>query len=177
MRSHSINILLRDVLLSAMIILASFVVIEKTSKFEESRTGNLMAEIQWPDGDVDMDLWVKSPDDMTVGYSRKNGKTVNLLRDDLGNSGDTLRLNYENSFSRGLPDGIWIVGIHGYRANSPTPVTVRVVVRNQSGAQTWTHTRDIEVNPRQEVTAMRLHIEGGVVRNFDTIQERIAPFD
>ena len=33
--------------------------------------------------DVDIDLWVKAPDDIPVGYSNQGGLFFNLLRDDL----------------------------------------------------------------------------------------------
>src|SRR6266511_3057031 len=44
--------------------------------------GNVIVEIQWPDKfDADVDLWVKAPGDVPVGYSNKSGRVFNLLRD------------------------------------------------------------------------------------------------
>ena len=58
--------------------------------------GNVIVEIRWPDDlDTDVDLWVKAPGDIPVGYSNKGGVTFNLLRDDLGRHADATETNYE----------------------------------------------------------------------------------
>lgn len=91
--------------------------------------GNVMVEIVWPDDiDVDVDLWVKAPDDVPVGYSNKSGRIFNLLRDDLGRIADATRLNYEVSYSRGVTAGEYVVNLHMYRNVAAIwPVPVRVV--------------------------------------------------
>ena len=44
--------------------------------------GSVIVEVLWPDDrDVDVDLWVKSPDDAAVGFSNMAGYYFNLLRD------------------------------------------------------------------------------------------------
>ncbi len=51
--------------------------------------GNIVVEVRWPDKiDADVDLWVQAPGDRPVGYSNRGGQVFNLLRDDLGHSGD-----------------------------------------------------------------------------------------
>ena len=77
--------------------------------------GNVMVEARWPDQlDTDVDLWVQAPGDVPVGYSNKGGAVFNLLRDDLGRRGRD-RLNYEVSYSRGMPAG----RVHGQPAPVP----------------------------------------------------------
>jgi hypothetical protein len=50
-----------------------------------TRFGNLTFEMQWPVGPPsDLDLWVQPPGDRPIGYSRKTGKSCDLVRDDLG---------------------------------------------------------------------------------------------
>jgi hypothetical protein len=91
--------------------------------------GNVIIEIKWPDGrDADIDLWVQAPGDLPVGYSNKGGAIFNLLRDDLGRFGDPTNLNYEISYSRGLPPGEYAANVHLYRNADGQPVEVEMTV-------------------------------------------------
>lgn len=95
--------------------------------------GNVIVEANWPpDMDTDVDLWVQAPGDVPVGYSNKGGAVFNLLRDDLGSRADATRMNYEISYSRGLPAGEYTVNLHLYRDGDhtlPVPVTVVASVK------------------------------------------------
>jgi hypothetical protein len=95
--------------------------------------GNVIVEVRWPDElDTDVDLWVEAPGDVPVGYSNKGGAIFNLLRDDLGRKGDATDLNYEVSYSRGVPQGEYTVNLHLYRNSArvlPIPVTVVTSVK------------------------------------------------
>lgn len=99
--------------------------------------GSVIVEITWPnDLNTDVDLWVQAPGDLPVGYSNK-GEIFNLLRDDLGRHQDLLELNYETSYSRGIPAGEYIVNLHLYRNPSgvyPIPVAVAVSVKSDPAA-------------------------------------------
>ena len=92
-----------------------------------------MIEARWPDQlDTDVDLWVQVPGDVPVGYSNKGGADFNLLRDDLGELADATRMNYEVSYSRGMPAGEYTVNLHLYRNSSHAarvPVTVVASVK------------------------------------------------
>jgi hypothetical protein len=91
--------------------------------------GNVIVEVRWPDEvDADVDLWVQAPGDLPVGYSNKGGAVFNLLRDDLGKRADATGLNYETSYSRGIPPGEYTVNLHLYRNPSQLyPVQATVV--------------------------------------------------
>jgi hypothetical protein len=95
--------------------------------------GNVIIEARWPDElDVDVDLWVEAPGDRPVGYSNKGGLIFNLLRDDLGKRADATGMNYEVSYSRGIPAGEYTVNVHLYRNTSgvfPIPVTIVTSVK------------------------------------------------
>ena len=94
-----------------------------------SAPGNVIVEVKWPDGrDADVDLWVQAPGDVPVGYSNKGGAIFNLLRDDLGRFGDPTNLNYEISYSRGLPPGEYVANVHLYRNADGQPVDVEMTV-------------------------------------------------
>jgi len=126
--------------------------------------GNVIIEIQWSDDlDTDVDLWVQGPGDVPVGYSNKGGKLFNLLRDDLGHSGDVTTINYENSFSRGIVEGEYTVNLHLYRNVSgvlPIPVIVVVSVKENPDASTkqiLTRTVDL-LSVGQEITVFRFEL-------------------
>jgi hypothetical protein len=75
-----------------------------------------------------MSTSVQAPGDIPVGYSNKGGAVFNLLRDDLGRRADATEMNYEVSYSRGIPPGEYVVNLHLYRNTAQvSPVTVTVV--------------------------------------------------
>lgn len=123
--------ILRDVILFCFGVVAVVIVMilphinEPESQDEESRRrGNIRVEIIW-DGsrDVDVDLWCKAPGEIAVGYSNKGGRVFNLVRDDLGHTGDLTDINYEVAFTRGIPPGEYIINLHYYRGESGPLIT------------------------------------------------------
>jgi hypothetical protein len=126
--------------------------------------GNVMVEARWADElDTDIDLWVQAPGDVPVGYSNKSGVIFNLLRDDLGRNADPTQLNYEVSYSRGVPPGEYAVNLHMYRNKSkvsPVKVTVVTSVKkpNAEGAkQILTSSIDMMAE-NQETTVYRFKL-------------------
>jgi hypothetical protein len=96
--------------------------------------GNVIIEARWPDNaDADVDLWVQAPGDVPVGYSNPSGAVFNLLRDDLGKAQDLTGLNYEFSYSRGVPAGEYTVNVHLYRNREIYTIPVTVVVSVKGG--------------------------------------------
>jgi hypothetical protein len=126
--------------------------------------GNVIVEIQWPDKlDADVDLWVRGPGDVPVGYSNKSGRLFNLLRDDLGKAQDMTDLNYEIAYSRGMPPGEYVVNVHMYRGvgvTYPIPVKVDVTAsRDAAKSATPLLTTNVELRkPNQEITAFRFRL-------------------
>ncbi len=108
----------------------------KAAEDDTSPPGNVIVEIHWPnDLDTDVDLWVEAPGDVPVGYSNKGGVIFNLLRDDLGKRADATGMNYEVSYSRGIPAGEYTINVHLYRNTAgifPIPVTVVTSVKKSS---------------------------------------------
>ena len=128
--------------------------------------GNVIVEISWPERiDADVDLWVQAPGDVAVGYSNKGGLIFNLLRDDLGGQADVTEINYEVSYSRGVPAGEYTVNVHLYRDMSgqlPLPVTVSVSVKaapNLAAKRILTTKLKLD-HQGQEVTAFRFTLDG-----------------
>ena len=127
--------------------------------------GNVIVEIQWPDKlDADVDLWVKAPSDVPVGYSNKSGRIFNLLRDDLGATQDMTDYNYEVAYSRGLPPGEYIVNVHMYcdrEGAYPVPVKITVTAKrdlDKSIDPLVTTQVDLR-RANQELTALRFKLD------------------
>ena len=127
--------------------------------------GNVIVELSWPNElDTDVDLWVESPGDIPVGYSNKGGLIFNLLRDDLGGQSDVTNINYEVSYSRGVPTGEYTVNVHLYRNMSgrlPIPVTlvVSVKAKPQIAAKRILTTKLELLHQGQEITAFRFSLD------------------
>jgi hypothetical protein len=134
--------------------------------------GNVIVEIRWPeDREADVDLWVQAPGDMPVGYSNKGGAIFNLLRDDLGKFGDPTNLNYEISYSRGLPPGEYAANVHFYRNPDGQPIEVEMTVSVkptvQENAQQLLTTKLTLRREGEELTGLRfkLDADGNLVGN------------
>lgn len=137
----------------------------KANNDEMAPPGNVIVEIRWPDDlDTDVDLWVQAPGDVPVGYSNKGGRIFNLLRDDLGKQADATDLNYEVSYSRGIPAGEYTVNLHLYRDlghRLPIPVKVVASVKRgpeQSSRQILATTVELD-HEGEEITAFRFTLD------------------
>lgn len=163
-----INILGKDLFLNALgfclLVLILMLPWLNPPAAQETATppGHMSVSITWPEGNTDIDLWIKCPDDAKpIGYSNRGGHTCNLLRDDLGNAGDSMPLNYENAYSRGLPAGEYVVNLHLFRGAGPIPVSVEILF-GQTGKQAELFLKEV-VDLRsqgQERTVIRFRIDG-----------------
>jgi hypothetical protein len=141
---RGMNVSFRDMLfllVFAYLVIGAVALAHVRKKQEEvsgtSPPGSVIVDIHWDDKfDADVDLWVEAPGDVPVGYSNKAGMIFNLLRDDLGHSGDPVSMNYEIAYGRGLWPGEYTVNAHLYRSadgHFPVPVLARVQVRSADG--------------------------------------------
>ncbi|PWC45819.1 hypothetical protein [Azospirillum sp. TSO22-1] len=127
--------------------------------------GNVIVEARWDDKlRTDVDLWVQAPGDVPVGYSNKSGLIFNLLRDDLGSYADPTEVNFETSYSRGVPPGEYTVNIHLFRnLENVYPIWVRVVARikrdTEGGAAILASTKVRLDREGQEITAFRFSLD------------------
>ena len=142
--------------------------------------GNVIVNIFWEDGlNIDVDLWVLGPeDDRPVGYSNRAGETFNLLRDDLGSTNDITERNFENAYTRGLPEGEYIINVHMFahkERKKVWPVMVEVVVTVMETTEGKSSANEVAVATipltryGEEVTAVRFKID----KNHKVIQESI----
>jgi len=137
-------------------------------KAEESKgaqpPGNVIVELRWaPEIDADVDLWVEAPGDVPVGYSNKAGMIFNLLRDDLGHSGDPNSMNYEVAYGRGRWPGEYTVNAHFYRSADgryPVAVTAKVAVQTPEGKVKNLAQSTVELtHVGQEMTIFRFRLD------------------
>jgi hypothetical protein len=142
---------------------------KKTNDADIASPGSIYVDVTWKEG-VDVDLWVKSPHDVPVGYSRKGGLYIDLLRDDLGRDMERVGDHHEeNAFARSTPPGEWIVNVHMYanRENATYPIRVDISVTiskkdsNQKEASKKVIKATVELTKLgQEITVMRFKIDG-----------------
>ena len=127
----------RDVILLALIGFVAMVVMllphineAEVEAQDYKPPGNVIVEMHWPpDKPFDVDLWVQGPGAGPVGFWNKGNEVFNLLRDDLGVDGDATDLNYEVSYSRGIPAGEYVINAHMYGYIPPgTIIPVKIVV-------------------------------------------------
>jgi hypothetical protein len=135
-------------------------------KDDSTPPGNIMVYITWPEGDIDVDLWVTGPGQpRAVGYSNLSSVLWDLLRDDLGNSGDTLPLNFENAYSRGAPPGSYWVNLHCYNCSvySVTEVNVEISIRRIEGDTIYPtevlHSGVYRLRQKQEITVLNFQLD------------------
>ena len=179
----------RDVTLLALIGFVAMVVmlLPHLNRAEEEpqdhrAPGNVIVEIHWPEEmPYDVDLWVRAPRDVPVGFYNQGSEHFNLLRDDLGDEADATGLNYEITYSRGIPAGEYIVNVHMYGLLPPglrIPVKVVVSVRKQYDvARQILQTTVNLVRRNQEETAFRFRLdeEGELVEeSVTTVRRRLV---
>ena len=132
---------------------------------EAPSPGNVIVELRWPDEiNADVDLWVEAPGDVPVGYSNKGGRIFNLLRDDLGKQADVTELNYEVTYSRGVPAGDYTVNVHLYRdleKRGAIPIAVVVSIKQAPDLPAkQIVARKLELaHEGQELTVMRFSLD------------------
>ena len=144
----------------AFFILTLIAQINPPAKPDIEQPGNMVVTMAWPEGNTDVDLWLSSPEDEAVGYSKTTGRTGSLLRDDRGNEGDDTPLNFENAYSRGIPNGEYAVNVRCFSCLGPVPVSVDI--RLATGAVIWTGVVMLEGN-KDEKTAARWRMQDGQV--------------
>lgn len=101
---------------------------------ETTSPGDVIVQLYWPEeSSIDLDLWVRGPDGVPVGYSNRQSTIFNLLRDDLGKTGDLMPINQEVAYSRGKPDGRYTFNVHAFSTAGVYPVEACMEVSIRSG--------------------------------------------
>jgi hypothetical protein len=168
---RGMNVSFRDMLfllVFAYLVIGALALAHVNKKAQDTKgatpPGSVIVELHWDDKvDADIDLWVQAPGDVPVGYSNKSGMIFNLLRDDLGHSGDPLSMNYEIAYGRGLWPGEYVVNAHFFRSadgHFPVAVNAKVSVRASNGEINNLLQRTVELTyVGQEKTIFRFRLD------------------
>jgi hypothetical protein len=156
-------ILVRDLLMNMLLGLTALVVlvlaqINPVAKDADAAKppGQMMVCASWVGFD-DIDLWFRpAGQEKATGYSRKNGGVADLLLDDLGTENIP---HVECQFASSLPDGLWVINLHGYSVPDDK-VSVHVVAR--MGALKLVDT-NLDIRSKQERTVVQFRLAGGRV--------------
>lgn len=117
-----------------------FMAVDNTKKTEEGilPKADFLITLDWSTkSNNDIDLWVRDPDNMVVGYRAPSVVGMFLDRDDLGNRHDiivdksgkqtTIEINQEVITIRGYKQGKYTVNAHYYRGSTVENLTVSVL--------------------------------------------------
>ena len=149
--------------------------------------GNVIVHIVWPNGNIDVDLWLWGPGEIApVGYSHKSGQLWNLLRDDTGITSDLSGINYENAFTRGVPAGEYVINVHCYSCGIALPVLVKlevaVKVTPQGYLKPLVYTEVELVKQGEELTMVRFKLDkngdlvpGSMSHLYEPLREQDVP--
>ncbi|MBZ9943415.1 hypothetical protein LB533_20220 [Mesorhizobium sp. BR1-1-13] len=156
-------ILVRDLLMNMLLGLTALVVlvlaqINPVAKEADSAKppGQMMVCASWL-GHDDIDLWFRpAGQEKATGYSNKNGGVADLLLDDLGTENIP---HVECQFASSLPDGQWVINLHGYSVPDDK-VAVHVIAR--MGAVKLVDTT-LDIRGKQERTVVQFRLAGGNV--------------
>lgn len=157
-----ITTLLGIFLLCFAILLINVKVLDNKSKVENNQIV-IEASLFWTINDVDVDLWGEAPNDVPVGYSNKNGKYLNLLRDDLGYPYEAFNgnIHFENMIGRTLQPGEYRFNAHMfYNRIDKWPVHVKFILQifTSTGSTNRIETEAILTYPKQEITLLHFKI-------------------
>lgn len=159
---------------------------QEVKKLVENRDrGLIRIEIIWEQGkDVDVDLWVQAPGDSPVGWSNKNGKIFDLVRDDLGALNNPSGIHYEIAYARNVPSGEYVVNVHLYanREANYNRIPVKCIITmskedSDKSVKENVYERSIEFNKvGDEITVVRFTLDGNkaiIPNSISTIQRNI----
>jgi hypothetical protein len=124
-------------MVAAILVMVLHLINPPSAENDTTPPGNLIVTAVWPEGAVDIDLWVYGPgEELPIGFSNKTGKEWSLLRDDLGTRNDSMPVNMENSYSRAVKAGHYVINLHCYTCRTgPVPVAVEVRIANMNGGR------------------------------------------
>jgi hypothetical protein len=168
-------------LLPIIILILPFINPPEPTKVEAPVPGRIIVEMIWdPELPADIDLWVKAPGDIPVGYSNKGGRIFNLLRDDLGHYGDISKINYEIAYSRGRPSGEYIINVHAFSLKgSKTPIRVLIIISiavSETSGTVKKLKRTVELlREGQEITVLRFILDENGRIDTKTVNDLYFP--
>lgn len=197
MKKYSSNLAFTDLLFNLLIgftslLLIAFLLINPIA--EEGKIdprSEFIITSSWDDESaIDIDLWIKGPDDTIVGFPSKDGRYMVLERDDLGDTNDLIQLNgdtiliqrnLETLSINAIVPGEYIVTVHNYSTSVsneneeyPTPVTIDIMDMNPISLDM---SRTVKVRLKEEVSVFSFMVDedGNIYDMNDQIDVKIRP--
>jgi hypothetical protein len=151
----------------------------------------MMVVMTWPDNDPnDMDLWIKTPDGVHVGFTNTENSYLHYERDDRGSLNNfimshddktktTLPVRREVIMFRGVQDGRFVVNVNLFSIKNMdgrttgeselvTPLLVHVELDQLDPSYNILATKEISVTDfREEDTAFAFIVKDGKVIQID----------
>lgn len=197
MRKYSSNIAFTDLLFNLLIGFTSLLLIAFLLINPIAEEGKIDPEVEflitmnWDDSSgVDMDLWVKGPDNTIVGFPSKDGKYMVLERDDLGDNNDRyffngesylIERNLESLSINAIVPGEYFISVHNYNTSYedeseeyPTPVFIDLMDMRPYGIKM---SKRVVAHFKEEVSVFSFVVDSkGVISDInDKIQMKIRP--
>jgi len=197
MKKYSSNLAFTDLLFNLLIgftslLLIAFLLINPIA--EEGvidPRSEFIITMTWEDtSGLDIDLWVKGPQDTLVGFSQKDGAYIILERDDLGDANDLILINntaqviernLETISINAIVPGEYFVSVHNYSTmiestEEEYPTRVKVDVMDVNPFK-LVASSEVLVKLKEEVPVFSFVVdENGYVTDVnDTIKLKIRP--
>ncbi len=197
MKKYSSNLAFTDLLFNLLIgftslLLIAFLLINPVAEEGkiDPRSEFIITSSWADDSGIDIDLWVKGPDDTIVGFSSKDGRYMVLERDDLGDTNDLvvvnndtmlIERNLETLSINGIVPGEYIVTVHNYSLSPkyadeeyPTKVTIDIMDMNPFSLDM---SRTVRVRFKEEIPVFSFMVDenGNIYDMNDQIDIKIRP--
>lgn len=197
MKKYSSNLAFTDLLFNLLIgftslLLIAFLLINPIAEEGkiDPRSEFIITSSWADDSGIDIDLWIKGPDDTIVGFSSKDGRYMILERDDLGDTNDLIVLNGETMLIErnletvsinGIVPGEYIVTVHNYSTHEksddeeyPTKVTIDIMDMNPFSLDM---SRTVRVRFKEEIPVFSFMVDesGNIYDMNDQIDIKIRP--
>jgi hypothetical protein len=182
-----IDMLFNINMLFVLLFIGAFLLINPQAKKKDIESkAEMLVILTWPDNSPhDIDLWLKTPDDI-IGYPHRENTYVHLERDDLGitnnfvpgKSKDQAEISARREVIvfRGKRDGRYVANVHFFMAKQkdgsvgwdgvPVPVTVELIQVNPT-YEILSKKDIILTDPGQEETAFSFIISDDKVTEID----------
>lgn len=168
----------------ALFALAVLIIGDEETKAKIDTSSKLIITMVWRDGSRnDVDLWLKTPADNTVGFRNRQADFASLDHDNLGLANNTVTDADGNQivgigrdevlFVRGTMAGTYICNVHLYNQSdaSPEPVTVNLVSVDPS-YHLLISRKLVLTDNHEERTAFRFTVDAaGNVTSTDVVEE------
>ncbi len=174
-----------DVLFTFLLVFVSITMllkakVESDSASYQQQNAIFLIVLNW-EGNADLDLWCKDPQDRTVGFNRREGgegSLFSLNRDNLGanttevgENGDVVsKVNEEIISLRGTFVGEYIVNVHAYNMKGQDLATATVKLIQNKPYKVITEKKKEIIKSGDEETFFRFTVDNkGVVTDMNEL--------